>query len=305
MRDASGCEGFIDLELATQGGLPSAQISAPVAPARLCLDDWEAVSAMLPENATGAWSASSSAVQIADASMATTEIRITAPGIHWLYWTLSAPGCPDYSTDSIQITVRPAPVALDDGPIEAASPEVLAMILDNDLIGGGIPSVEIVQQGRHGLAVWDGTALIYTPAANSSFNGLDTVTYALCLDDCPVCDTALVIFSIRNEQSPCSLDDLPDSIFPEGITPNGDGYNDYLEFIIVDPAVCPFQYRRSELIVYNRWGDRVFEQSPYENRWTGTGPNGQELPPGVYYYVLRIKLQGDPFVWFGTVTIFR
>ncbi|MEN0002603.1 MAG: PKD domain-containing protein [Bacteroidota bacterium] len=67
------------------------------------------------------------------------------------------------------------------------------------------------------------------------------------------------------------------------ITPNGDGQNDFLEFDGLG------KYQENELIVFNRWGNIVYQQKTYENDWEGTNNNGQELPAGVYFYVLRIQ----------------
>lgn len=58
------------------------------------------------------------------------------------------------------------------------------------------------------------------------------------------------------------------------ITPNGDGSNDY--FIING-----HHNQKYTLTVYNRWGDRVYQQESYNNQWS---PN--DLGDGVYYYSL-------------------
>jgi len=41
-------------------------------------------------------------------------------------------------------------------------------------------------------------------------------------------------------------------------------------------------------LVFNRWGDKVYEQSGYANTWRGTY-NGQDLPEGTYYYILKLS----------------
>jgi gliding motility-associated-like protein len=69
---------------------------------------------------------------------------------------------------------------------------------------------------------------------------------------------------------------------PNVFTPNGDGTNatlvfDQLQF-----------YPSSHLYVYNRWGNLVYEQENYQNNW-----NGDDLPEGVYYYVLDVEFYGS------------
>ncbi len=59
------------------------------------------------------------------------------------------------------------------------------------------------------------------------------------------------------------------------MTPNGDGYNDNLIF-----NYAQF-YEQNHLVVYDRWGRKVFETENYKNDW-----NGDKLHEGTYYWVL-------------------
>ena len=46
-------------------------------------------------------------------------------------------------------------------------------------------------------------------------------------------------------------------------------------------------FPRSQLIVFNRWGDEVYRTSlPYDNNWDGQY-DGEDLPVGTYFYVLE------------------
>nr|WP_294860328.1 gliding motility-associated C-terminal domain-containing protein [uncultured Fluviicola sp.] len=65
-----------------------------------------------------------------------------------------------------------------------------------------------------------------------------------------------------------------DDLLPNIITPNGDGINDYF---IIDDA---YSQLKNQLIVFNRWGNKVFEASPYRNDW-----NGERVSDGVYFYL--------------------
>ncbi len=81
------------------------------------------------------------------------------------------------------------------------------------------------------------------------------------------------------------------------ITPNGDGANDVLEFIGLEA------YPGNSLLVYNRWGNIVFEKGGYQldaERFDGTR-NGEELPADTYYYVLKF----DTFTYKNSLTILR
>jgi len=62
--------------------------------------------------------------------------------------------------------------------------------------------------------------------------------------------------------------------FPNVITPNGDGYNDF--FVITNGD----KYPNNKLVVFNRWGKIVFEQTNYDNKW-----DGDSLAEGTYFYI--------------------
>ncbi len=80
---------------------------------------------------------------------------------------------------------------------------------------------------------------------------------------------------------------------PNIITPNGDGHNDNFE---IDGLL---DLSDSKLIIYNRWGKKVYESNNYQNDW-----NGDNLTDGVYFYVLRTH-EGTDKEYKGTLTILR
>ena len=75
---------------------------------------------------------------------------------------------------------------------------------------------------------------------------------------------------------------------PEGFSPNGDGINDVF-------VISGFPDNSSNtLTVYNRWGNRVYYHSNYNNLWDGypniAGTLGKDkLPQGTYYFILEFK----------------
>ena len=76
---------------------------------------------------------------------------------------------------------------------------------------------------------------------------------------------------------------------PEGFTPDGDLVNDF--FVI--PGIE--NYPGNELLVFNRWGNKVYQVVDYDNTWDGTMNVGiqhsgnTELPTGTYFYILDTK----------------
>jgi gliding motility-associated-like protein len=81
---------------------------------------------------------------------------------------------------------------------------------------------------------------------------------------------------------------------PNIITPNGDGSND--KFVIKNIEMV----ESSQVLIFNRWGKKVYESNNYQNDW-----DGDNLADGVYFYVIRYKTFLDEFEEKGSVTIMR
>ena len=79
-------------------------------------------------------------------------------------------------------------------------------------------------------------------------------------------------------------------------TPNGDGFNDIWEIGGIDKD------QNAKLMIYNRFGNIVFQTSGPSFKWDGK-MNNTELPLGTYYYFLYAR-QGTG-VFKGAVTILR
>ncbi len=85
--------------------------------------------------------------------------------------------------------------------------------------------------------------------------------------------------------------------FPNAFSPNGDGINDTWE--ITGVAAFP----NNKLFIYNRWEQKVFEESNYQNNWNGTSNignslNANELPNGVYFYLFEESPGGTRYKGF-------
>jgi gliding motility-associated-like protein len=89
---------------------------------------------------------------------------------------------------------------------------------------------------------------------------------------------------------------------PYVITPNGDDQNDKFE-IRVEGEAETFDYRivymGTELLIWDRWGKKVYSQKDYESgQW-----DGGNLPDGVYFFLLTCTGQWEDEIFRGTVTI--
>jgi len=76
-----------------------------------------------------------------------------------------------------------------------------------------------------------------------------------------------------------------DIIVYDGFSPNGDGINE--KFIIEGLEKFPHH----KVLIFNRWGNKVYEASPYLSNWDGTNMfgisvGGNKLPVGTYFYII-------------------
>lgn len=79
-------------------------------------------------------------------------------------------------------------------------------------------------------------------------------------------------------------------VFPNIITPNGDGLNDYFK-------IKGLEYTSGwSMTIFNREGRKVFESKDYRNNW-----NAPDLSDGVYFYIM--EKNGERFK--GNVSVFH
>ncbi|MCB0793758.1 MAG: gliding motility-associated C-terminal domain-containing protein, partial [Flavobacteriales bacterium] len=92
------------------------------------------------------------------------------------------------------------------------------------------------------------------------------------------------------------LDDCLTLTIPDAFSPNGDGVND--TYVIDNLEYYP----NNSIQVFNRWGSKVLDRSPYNNDWDGKSENslnwGEQLPESTYYYVLDLGNGTDAYTGF-------
>ena len=91
------------------------------------------------------------------------------------------------------------------------------------------------------------------------------------------------------------LKELPTKI-PQIFTPNGDNANDLFTITDVD------YFTKSNLVVFNRWGNIIYKAVPYVNTWDGKNENGDELPDGTYFYALDLGNGHDSYKGYVVIT---
>jgi gliding motility-associated-like protein len=135
--------------------------------------------------------------------------------------------------------------------------------------------------------------------SDSTYKGVVKFKYLICSQTCAmVCDTGEVRILVKEKTKPTRIDSISEMDIPNAITPNGDGKND---FFVIDNIE---KYTKSELTVFNRWGEILYRSKAYNGQWGGTNQNGQPLAEGTYYYILRLNVD-DGKILRGDVTILR
>lgn len=122
------------------------------------------------------------------------------------------------------------------------------------------------------------------------FNAKKSISYQLnaIIDECLISDI-ISIHVIEKENKP-----------PNSFSPNGDKINDVWEIpFLEDFPNCHVQ-------VYTRWGQTVFETTGYtfQKSWDGTF-NGNNIDPGVYFYVIELRDSNINEPIKGSLTIIR
>jgi gliding motility-associated-like protein len=74
----------------------------------------------------------------------------------------------------------------------------------------------------------------------------------------------------------------------KGISPNGDGLNDYFD-------LSSFNVKKLE--IFNRYGKGVYSKVSYSKEWNGKSNNGNDLPDGTYYYVIEFNDMDSKTGW--------
>jgi len=109
--------------------------------------------------------------------------------------------------------------------------------------------------------------------------------------------------TVTNTNTGCSsvfnviVDVIRDDLITSNVfTPNNDGKNDVFKIEFIE------EYENTQVLIYDRWGGKVFESSNYDNNfnaWTGSN-----CSDGVYYYIINTTV-GNKKQFNGSVTLIR
>ncbi len=141
---------------------------------------------------------------------------------------------------------------------------------------------------------WTPAGLVSDPTiANPTALVTQTTTFTVTVTDgiCTRSTSVLVkVYELR-----C---DAPDIFVPNTFTPNGDGQNDVL-------FVRGHAIKSLEFMVFDRWGEKVFETTDQTLGWDGTF-EGKPVDPAVFvYHLTAYCLDDQRYFTKGNVTVVR
>jgi gliding motility-associated-like protein len=120
------------------------------------------------------------------------------------------------------------------------------------------------------------SATILNPIANPIFTTIYTLKVS---DPTGLCPSVTDDVKVEVVQSCINV--------KNAFTPNGDGIND--TWFVYDQNFCLTNPGGAKVMVFNRYGSKVYESKDYTNKWDGTY-NGKALPDGTYYAVIEFTL---------------
>ncbi len=156
----------------------------------------------------------------------------------------------------------------------------------------------ICTTGATALAVSGGASYVWSPSSGLSCTNCpdptatpnSTTTYYILVTDannCKAIDSIIVFVS----------GECPEIYLPTGFSPNGDNNNDML-FVFGE-------MKDMHLVIYNRWGNKVFESFDKTIGWDGK-QNGQYVESGVYAYKFDVTdSRGTHMSKSGNITVVR
>ncbi|MFK7932985.1 MAG: PKD domain-containing protein [Saprospiraceae bacterium] len=189
------------------------------------------------------------------------------------------------------------------GCFTEAITEVVVTDLENSLINITAAPDTIVQGASTQLNATEMDDVVYTwsPATTLSQTNVPdpvatpevTTTYQLEVSANGCVATRDVEVTVLNPQC-----EFPFIFVPNAFTPNNDGEND-------DFRVYGSFIEEMNLIVFNRWGQKVFETNDQQIGWDGTF-NGKALPPDAFGYYLMVRcVGGQEYTTKGNVSLLK
>jgi gliding motility-associated-like protein len=228
-------------------------------------------------SATGTWSVVSGNASLSSSTDPFSQVSGLQPGNHTFLWSVDNGSCGS-SSDEVSIMVFDHLA----GPASAGpDQEICAHQANTQLTADPAESTSfgfwsILQGGGDLVDPSDPNTMI-----NNVPMGVNILAWTVNNGECGITVDTLLL----------NVRDCLSIRIPDAYSPNGDGINDVFFIENID------NYPNNKFTVFNRWGNKVFEASPYTNTWDGRSQfgvvYGEILPESTYYYVLELDDDSD------------
>ncbi len=239
----------------------------------------------------------------------TQSIEVSEAGLFFLVVTTSSSSCPSLPSDPVIVTVLTPPCDGGGGPGSNQPPVIQPTTLSAQIEGriefdlttiisdpdGNLDfsSIEVINDETfRGIPAFvDAGFFLNIDYAGNPFTGEDRVTIQAC------------DLNLACAQQFLDIDVVGEVVVYNGLSPDGDGLNDFMLIRYIDVVEGASQ---NKVTIFNRWGAIVFDIDNYNNTdrvFAGLGNNGEELPTGTYFY--KIEFQSLPKPLQGFITLIR
>ncbi len=160
------------------------------------------------------------------------------------------------------------------------------------------PDTEMFSGSTYQLIAGGGVTYLWEPMAglsninisNPIASPAQTTTYTVTISDGSGCTSyKQVTITIVHDNG---------VFVPNTFSPNGDGWNDYL-------FVRGNNFESIKLVIFDRWGEKIFESLNSTIGWDGTY-KGNEVDPGVFAFVVTVNYSNkESFTQSGMITLIR
>ena len=172
--------------------------------------------------------------------------------------------------------------------IEVIESPVVTAGADETIIFGN--TANLTSAGTFGTYQWSPITGVDCPICqNSTASPEITTTYLITQENNGCFDSDQMIITVEYD---------PFVFIPNIFSPNNDNQNDAL--FVRGTGISTIEF-----LVFDRWGEKVFETNSLEIGWDGTF-RGQDMSPGVFMYVASVTFtNGSSSVVKGDVTLVR
>lgn len=232
----------------------------------VCGTTTDTLNANIPVTGTGYWVLVSGSATFVDSTLASTVVTGLGIGTNILQWVITDGVCTSISQTAITVNTN-----------VQAIPGVNRDVCADSVLLNAVPP-------QFGSGVWSvigSTAILSDSSLASTYAvglnpGVNVFQWKVVNGTCS--DSALIAITLLDPSECVEVLELP-----TGFTPNGDGKNDYLIVKGID------DFPDNTLLVYNRWGSKVFEKNNYRNDWSGENMDGEPLPAGTYFVIFKSR----------------